>query len=657
MSSPNANARTMLDWALEYLAAGLPIFPICTPLMGAHQHRRNGKMIDCPPDKRGKTPLVRWRDYQDGLPTEDEVRSWWRRHPNANIGMATGKLSGVIVLDCDSGEARQLCMSMGGLDRTPAVWTGTPGGCHFWLRHPGVDLPNFVRDIPGTDFRGDGGYVLLPPSRHWKGANYRWVENSRGLDRAAPPDWLLQLFEDKARAAPGTSGEWSGEPINVDEILLRGFEQGNRDNGLFKLACRFRHDDEAQARAEAMIRIAARNCTPPFDEDEAVEKVRYVYVKYEAGNVGPTLEDDGWFAPEPRAGDAQAASEAVFANDDEAPPRWQVFNAEDFLALEFPAIEWRVENFMRDKAILFNFGAPGSIKTFVATDGAISVASGGLFLNKYPCARGRVLIVQEDTLASDYQQSYLGPMLRARGLTGRDVRDTLFVAPQAEFALDQAERLRDLCEWMDAHKPDLLIIDAFYLMYSGKREDLLTVMKLLKRIRNKFGCAIWIIDHNRKGQGDATGENPIDRLINGREKSAAVDVVMESRPVKGEHGSTFLDVIKIRGVKPIDPIRVTYADGLITVDGEEEVSPKGAAQTVYEWLCREGGSRTKIQIGRGCDLSERSVHYAVSELHMAGLAKKTGKAGKADLWIAIRRADAEPERQPTIDFDEEGDYV
>ena len=76
MAQADPNAKTMLDWALEYLKAGYPIFPVCSPLMGQHQHRRNGRMVDCAPDKRGKNPMVRWRDYQDELPSEEEVRAW-----------------------------------------------------------------------------------------------------------------------------------------------------------------------------------------------------------------------------------------------------------------------------------------------------------------------------------------------------------------------------------------------------------------------------------------------------------------------------------------------------------------------------------------------------------------------------------------------------
>lgn len=494
MAQADPNLKTMLDWALEYLAAGLPIFPVCTPLMGAHQHRRNGKMVDCPPDKRGKTPLVRWRDYQDELPTEDEVRSWWRRHPNANIGMATGRLSGTIVLDCDSGEARQLCMSMGGLDRTPAVWTGTPGGCHFWLRHPGVDLPNFVKDIPGTDFRGDGGYVLLPPSRHWKGANYRWVENSRHLDRAPAPDWLLQLFEDKARGGAGGSGEWSGEPINVDEILLRGFAQGNRDNGLFKLACRFRHDDETQARAEAMIRVAARNCDPPFDEDEAVEKVRYVYDKYEAGNVGPTMEDDGWFSPGPSSSSAPAA---------DPPPAVWFRPISELLAMPEEEPDWMVNGLFTVASNGWVAAEPKVGKSWVVLELAYALSTGLPFLGRFAVKQPRrVLYVQEeDSLLRVLRR--LKKIIRGDPMRPPPADDYWRWSIRAGFKLDSMEWLEKLRQEIIAFDAEVIILDVFNRLHGSdenKQPEMTAILNNLTRLTNAYGCAFIIVHHNRKPQ-------------------------------------------------------------------------------------------------------------------------------------------------------------
>jgi hypothetical protein len=635
-------ARTMLDEALDYLNLGYPVFPVCSPLMGSHGHMVNGVLSDCPPDKRGKNPMTSWKAVQSTLPTEQQVRQWWSRWPTANIGMATGTLSGVVVLDCDSFEARQLAIDRGGLDKAPAVWTGTPGGIHYWLEHPVGEVRNFAgKGLKGLDFRGDGGYVLLPPSVHRnQGAKYRWAEHTIGMRPAPIPPWLMDLLH-------GTGGETSadehelGEALDL-EAILAGIGQGARDDTLWRYAGKLRGDNVPQAYAEQLIRQAAALCRPAFDADAAVEKVRRAYREFQ-----PRTDFGAWDAEIEKSA-AETVGNAL--PDVEAEQDWQVFDAETFLAIEYPPVEWRIEGYLRDRGILFSYGPPGAIKTYVATDAGLAIASGGKFLGQFQCQQGRVLVVQEDTLASDYQQAYLRPMLAARGLTGADVRDTLFVAPQADFALDRNDRLEALCGWLDVYHADLLILDSFYLMYSGRREDLLTVLKIVKKIRNKYGCSIWIIDHNRKGQGDASGENPIDRLINGREKSAAVDVVMESRPVKGESGSVFLDVLKLRGVKLPEAVRVTYSDGRFTVDGDEEVTPTGASHTVYEWLCREGGSRTIRQIMSGVGLADRTVREALAELHRDGLARPWGKVGTAKTWLAIRRSEATPEEDLSFNF-------
>jgi hypothetical protein len=647
--------RPMLQHALEYLRLGYPVFPICSPLMGAHRHRLDGRYQDCTPDKRGKNPMVRWKMFQTEMPTVEDIHDWWERWPNANIGMATGALSKIIVLDCDSGEARQLALARGGLEKAPAVWTGTPGGIHFWMQHPGYPVTNFVKEIPGTDFRGDGGYVLLPPSVHRnQNTEYRWNEHTLGRTPPPVPDWLEALF--KAKASASGDGP-SGDPLDVEEMLA-GFSEGHRDNGLFRLACRFRHDDLEQAYAERLIQVAAQNCNPVFDRQAAIEKVRRAYREYEPGGTGPTVEADEFFAPPSTSTGARSADDL---SDLEPEDGWRVFDAADFLKIEYPTVAWRVQGFLRDRAILFNFGAPGSIKTYIATDAAIAVATGEPFLSNYPCSQGRVLIVQEDTLDSDFQQAYLGPLVRARGIDPERLRGQLFVAPPGGMSLGVPERIAELCAWLDEYKPDLLILDAFYLMHDGEGygKDLGPIMKKIKAIRGKYGCAIWVIDHDRKGKSDGSGsENPIDRLWGGRQKSAAVDAIMESRPVKGTHGETFLDVIKLRGAKPAEPIRVKLHPDyklLVEDEGEEkESSPVGTRHTVYEWLCREGGSRTKAQMSTGVNLSLRSIEAALYELSRDGLVKKVGKVGRAETWIAVRRAEAEPTQDgPNVAWDED----
>lgn len=650
-------APNMLAEALGYLKAGYPVFPVCSPLMGAHDHWDKAKKrnVPCPPDKRGKNPMAPWGIYQQRLPTEQEVRQAWAKWPNANIGMATGVLSGVVILDCDSGQARQLAMEKGGLDKTPVIFTGKPGGVHYWLAYPGERVQNFVagrhkQQYPGLDFRGDGGYCVLPPSIHANlNTAYRWADNTMGLRLAPVPPWLMDILRNNASASDG--GSFSEREALDYEAILAGVDEGSRDDFLFRAACRFRRDDMPQAAAEALIRQAARACRPPFDEDTAVEKVVRAYKIYAAGSPGPTLDFD-----DDEQEESERPDEFGMAEDPEDDEGWTVYDAADFLAKEYPVVQWRVQGFLRDQAILFNFGAPGSIKTYIATDAGIAVATGDLFLGQYPCEQGRVLIVQEDTLESDFQQAYLAPLVRARGIDPERLRGQLFIAPAGGMSLDVPERVKELCAWIEQYKPDLLVLDAFYLMHSGEGfgKDLGPIMKRLKAIRGKYGCSIWVIDHDRKGKGDGSGDgNPIDRLWGGRQKSAAVDAIMESRPVKGSHGETFLDVIKLRGAKPGDPIRVTLgSDYSLTVDlsDDKPAAPAGVTNTVYEWLCREGGSRTKAQMSNGTNLSLRSIEGALYALIAEGLAKEVGKVGRAKTYVALRKSDAEPVGGVTIDF-------
>ena len=161
--------------ALEYAAAGLPVLPLA-----------------------GKVPRI-----EGGLTRASAdvavVAEWWRRWPDANIGIRTGAESGLVVVDVDvqhggAGTLKALERERGQLPRTAEVLTGG-GGRHLLFRHPGRDVRNSAGQLgPGLDVRGDGGYVVAPPSVHENGRQYRWVRNlERGL--ADSPAWL----EDTAR--------------------------------------------------------------------------------------------------------------------------------------------------------------------------------------------------------------------------------------------------------------------------------------------------------------------------------------------------------------------------------------------------------------------------------------------------------------------------
>lgn len=151
----------MLDDALAYAARGWHVFP-CKP--------------------RGKTPITA-HGVKDATDNLDQVRAWWTATPDANIGLATGGASGVIVIDIDGREAEErygLMLLTHGAPGSPTCPDGasvrTGNGWHLYLTPPGgVAIRNSASKLaPGVDVRGDGGYVIAPPSVHPTGRRYMW---------------------------------------------------------------------------------------------------------------------------------------------------------------------------------------------------------------------------------------------------------------------------------------------------------------------------------------------------------------------------------------------------------------------------------------------------------------------------------------------------
>jgi Bifunctional DNA primase/polymerase, N-terminal len=114
--------------------------------------------------------------FKDATSDVDIIKGWLCERPDANLAVATGAVSNVFVLDVDGGEAEaqltKLEKEHGSLP--PSVESITARGRHVWFRYPtGMMVPNSAGKIaPGCDIRGNGGYVLVPPSIHPSGRRY-----------------------------------------------------------------------------------------------------------------------------------------------------------------------------------------------------------------------------------------------------------------------------------------------------------------------------------------------------------------------------------------------------------------------------------------------------------------------------------------------------
>ena len=109
-----------------------------------------------------KKPLIEWKEFQKRLPTDEEIIKWWTQTPEANIGVVTGKISGVIVIDLDSEEAIAEIQKL--IKILPlTVRSRTPRGMHLWFMWPGFEVENRAGFLPGCDLRGDAAPLLHRP--------------------------------------------------------------------------------------------------------------------------------------------------------------------------------------------------------------------------------------------------------------------------------------------------------------------------------------------------------------------------------------------------------------------------------------------------------------------------------------------------------------
>jgi len=126
------------------------------------------------------------------------ARDRWREHPRANIGVATGSISGIWAFDVDRQHdghktLQGLCAKHDPLPTTVGVHTPS-GGFHLWFKWPpgGIVIRNSAGRIgPGLDVRGDGGYVVAPPSRLSNGRSYTWFKDP--VEILPAPTWLIKL--------------------------------------------------------------------------------------------------------------------------------------------------------------------------------------------------------------------------------------------------------------------------------------------------------------------------------------------------------------------------------------------------------------------------------------------------------------------------------
>lgn len=248
---------SMYHAAIDYIKRGLAVFPL---------------------EEKGKRPKTR-NGFKDATTDAAQVKAWWQQWPNANIGIATGKRSGgIFVIDLDIDEDK-------GIDgyhtledwqrengKFPETWTAITGrgGYHLYF-HSNSGIKNRAGIIDGVDVRGDGGYVVAPPSIHSNGNRYEWEYDPEEYDLADANN-NVKFFLETGINSPG-------ERFSMPDIV----NAGERNAMIFRFACMMQAKG-ASDEAVFAATMAENNtkCNPPMEEKEVRIIVNSV-LKYQKG--------------------------------------------------------------------------------------------------------------------------------------------------------------------------------------------------------------------------------------------------------------------------------------------------------------------------------------------------------------------------------------
>jgi len=186
---------TMMDAAIKYAEANIPVMPLHWICEDGSCSCKKGQQCD----SKGKHPLYTgW--YNNSTIDVEQIRKWWTKTPNANIGIPTGEKSDWLVLDVDDGGDETLSAleaTHGKLPDMVTAVTGSGGRHYVFIYSKGRSIPNKTKFAPGLDTRSTGGLIVVAPSIHVSGNRYEWIKDHSLFDRtpAEAPEWLLKLME------------------------------------------------------------------------------------------------------------------------------------------------------------------------------------------------------------------------------------------------------------------------------------------------------------------------------------------------------------------------------------------------------------------------------------------------------------------------------
>lgn len=178
--------------------------------------------------------------FRERIATREEIETWWKENPKYNIGIITGKLSNLLVVDLDKYkehyQEENALIHFGDNIKTPISETPR-GGNHLFFEYPGHGITIGEGILPAIDFRGEGGYTVAPPSENGNGKAYKWIQNCDEYSRAICPSSFINILINKynvyGHALQGNT-DFVTSVTSVTECDI--WQDGVRDKNLFHVA-------------------------------------------------------------------------------------------------------------------------------------------------------------------------------------------------------------------------------------------------------------------------------------------------------------------------------------------------------------------------------------------------------------------------------------
>jgi len=555
----------LLDAALNYLRQGLSVIPII------------------PIDKR---PLVPWEQFQKRRATEEEIRAWWAEHPGANIGILTGEVSRLVVVDIDSVEAKENLkdrLNRYDLNAVPRSRTGR--GWQLFFKPPRLPIPNRTAILPNVDVRGEGGYIVAPPSLHRSGKTYKWEVPLDG----EPPQMPLELFMLISLPARNERVREHGDLQRFDTAqALAGMPEGQRDENLFRLACKLRNADVPQDMAERLIQEAAQNCQPPFPEAIALEKVRRAYDQYQPAQ--------------------KKTNETAPLNH-----HFTLIGAKDLLSIQEPETDWIWDGILPSGGLSLLVAKPKVGKTTLALNLAVAISKGEDFLGRKTQQAPVVYLALEE------KRSEAQKKIKALGVTDEPLYFHFGSAPH--------EAIKEVSPLIKETRAGLLVIDVLQKFVRVKDlNDYAQVTRALEPLMATArldNCHILLTHH--AGKSDRQDG---DDILGSTGLLGGVDTSVHIK--KRDQRRTFFTIQRYGEDVPETVIKLLADGSLQAVGSRQEVEIEETLPLILEALDQP---LTQDKILERVERKTKLVVDGLKELANQGRVNRTGSGKKGDAYV------------------------